>query len=71
MQAELLNDKNNSTNIRFNFLQPITLKERNRLKNYIKSVFKKESKSLNSLTIVFCSALGLQHLEREIVPLHD
>jgi rRNA maturation RNase YbeY len=67
MQAELLNDKNNSTNIRFNFLQPITLKERNRLKNYIKSVFKKESKSLNSLTIVFCSDKYLLNINKEFL----
>jgi len=67
MLAELLNDKNNSTIISFNFLEPITLKERNRLKTYIKSVFKKEHKSLNTLSIIFCSDNYLLNINREFL----
>jgi rRNA maturation RNase YbeY len=67
MLAEPLNQKNNNTNISFNFLKPITLKERNRLKNYIKSVFKKEAKSLNSLSIIFCSDKYLLNINKEFL----
>ena len=67
MLAELFNDKNNTTNISFNFLKPITLKERNRLKKYIKSLFKKESKSLNTLSLVFCSDKYLLNINKEFL----
>ncbi len=67
MLAELFNDKTNTTNISFNFLKPITLKERNRLKKYIKSLFKKESKSLNSLSLVFCSDKYLLNINKEFL----
>lgn len=67
MLAELFNHNNNGTNISFNFLKPITLKERLRLKNYITSVFKNESKSLNSLSIVFCSDKYLLKINKEFL----
>jgi rRNA maturation RNase YbeY len=67
MLAELFNDKNNTTNISFNFLKPITLKERNRLKNNIKSIFKNEGKSLNSLSIIFCSDKYLLNINKEFL----
>jgi len=67
MLAELFNDKNNTTNISFNFLKPITLKERNRLKNHIKSIFKNEGKSLNSLSIIFCSDKYVLNINKEFL----
>lgn len=67
MIAELLNHKNNSTSISFVFLEQITLKERNRLKNHIKSIFKKEGKSLNSLSIIFCSDKYVLKINKEFL----
>ena len=42
-------------NISFNFSSKITLERRKNLKNFISSIFKKEHKKFESLSIVFCS----------------
>jgi rRNA maturation RNase YbeY len=41
--------------IHFQFLKPIVLAERNRLRAFLLNAFKKENRSVQSLTIWFCS----------------
>jgi probable rRNA maturation factor len=41
--------------IQFNFLEPITLKDRTRLKKFLLTLFKKEKEKLAELQYIFCS----------------
>jgi probable rRNA maturation factor len=41
--------------IQFNFLHPIALRDRTRLKRLLASLFKKEKKQLGELLYIFCS----------------
>ncbi len=46
---------NKITPIRFHYLSSCTLKNRQRLKKFIKAIFRKENQSLASLTVIFCN----------------
>lgn len=41
--------------IQFNFLEPITLRDRTRLKRFLLNLFKKEKEKLAELQYIFCS----------------
>jgi probable rRNA maturation factor len=56
--------------VQFHFLMPCTLPNRGGLKKFILSVFKKEKKALEELTIVFCDDDYLLSLNRQFLN-HD
>ena len=56
--------------IQFNFLEPIDLRDRNRLKKFLISLFKKEGKGLNELQYIFCSDRYLLEINRQYLN-HD
>jgi probable rRNA maturation factor len=51
--------------IRFNFLQPIDLRDRTRLKRFLASLFKKEKKQLGELQYIFCADDYLLQINRQ------
>ena len=51
--------------IQFNFLQPIVLRDRTRLKQFLASLFKKEKKRLGELQYIFCSDDYLLQINRQ------
>lgn len=56
--------------IQFNFLEPVSLKERTRLKKFLLNLFKKEKEKLAELQYIFCSdeyllAINKQYLEHD------
>ena len=51
--------------IQFNFLQPIVLRDRTRLKRFLASLFKKEKKRLGELQYIFCSDDYLLQINRQ------
>jgi probable rRNA maturation factor len=51
--------------IQFNFLQPIPLRDRTRLKRFLASLFKKEKKQLGELQYIFCSDDYLLQINRQ------
>lgn len=59
-----------SSPVKFHFLQPVTLKNRQALKAFIPSIFKKEKVSLISLTYIFCSDDYLLNINRQYLN-HD
>jgi probable rRNA maturation factor len=56
--------------VQFHFLVPGTLPDREVLKKFILSIFKKEKKILGALTIIFCSDDYLLGLNRQFLQ-HD
>lgn len=56
--------------VRFHLLETFTLKDRNKLKAFINSIFKKEGKSLNSLDYIFCSDDYLLKINQDFLK-HD
>jgi rRNA maturation RNase YbeY len=60
----------NNPTIQFNFLEPISLAERNRLKRFILSLFKRERKKLAELQYIFCSDAYLLEINRQFLH-HD
>lgn len=56
--------------VRFHFLIPCTLPNREGLKKFILSIFKKENKILEELNIVFCNDKYLLDLNRQFLH-HD
>jgi len=56
--------------IQFNFLEPIDLRDRNRLKKFLISLFKKEGKVLGELYYIFCSDSYLLEINRQFLS-HD
>lgn len=56
--------------IQFNFLEPITLRDRTRLKHFLVTLFKKEGKSLGELQYIFCSDDYLLDINRQYLN-HD
>jgi probable rRNA maturation factor len=56
--------------IQFNFLEPIDLRDRTRLKRFLTSLFKKESKQLDELQYIFCSDDYLLDINRQYLN-HD
>ena len=56
--------------IQFNFLEPIDLRERIRLKRFLASLFKKEGKQLAELQYIFCSDDYLLEINRQYLN-HD
>ncbi len=56
--------------VNFYFEQPVTLKERGRLKLFIGSVFKAEKKKARDITYVFCSDEYLLNMNRQFLK-HD
>lgn len=56
--------------VRFHLLETFTLKNRNKLKAFINSIFKKEGKSLNSLDYIFCSDDYLLKINQDFLK-HD
>lgn len=60
----------NNPTIRFNFLEPISLAERTRLKRFIAHLFKKQRKSLGQLQYIFCSDPYLLEINRQFLH-HD
>ena len=56
--------------IQFNFLEPIDLRDRTRLKRFLASLFKKEGKQLNELQYIFCSDDYLLDINRQYLN-HD
>jgi rRNA maturation RNase YbeY len=56
--------------VQFHFLSPCTLRDRGRLKMFVLSIFKKEKKSLEQLSIIFCDDNYLLGLNRRFLQ-HD
>jgi probable rRNA maturation factor len=56
--------------IQFNFLEPIDLRDRTRLKQFLASLFKKEGKHLAELQYIFCSDDYLLEINRQYLN-HD
>ena len=56
--------------IQFNFLEPVDLRERIRLKRFLASLFKKEGKQLAELQYIFCSDDYLLEINRQYLN-HD
>ena len=56
--------------IQFNFLERIDLRDRNRLKGFLLSVFKKEGKKLAELQYIFCSDAYLLEINQQYLG-HD
>ena len=56
--------------IQFNFLEPVSLKDRTRLKQFLVSLFKKEGKKLGELQYIFCSDDYLLNINRQYLN-HD
>ena len=57
--------------IHFFFQKPVaSLKQRNQLKRFLLTIFKKEKHSLNSLTYIFCSDDELLEINRQFLK-HD
>src|ERR1700761_1176956 len=56
--------------IQFNFLEPIDLRERTRLKQFLTNLFKKEGKVLEELQYIFCSDRHLLDINRQYLN-HD
>lgn len=56
--------------IQFNFLEPVSLKDRVRLKKFLTSLFKKEGKVLDELQYIFCSDPYLLEINRQYLN-HD
>jgi probable rRNA maturation factor len=56
--------------IQFNFLEPVSLKDRTRLKQFLVSLFKKEGKKLGELQYIFCSDDYLLDINRQYLN-HD
>ena len=56
--------------IRFNFLHPVNLRERTKLKRFLVSIFKKEKKQLGELQYIFCSDDYLLEINRQYLN-HD
>ena len=56
--------------IQFHILQPISLEERTRLKQFLITLFKKEKKPLAELSYIFCSDQRLLEINRQFLQ-HD
>jgi len=56
--------------IQFNFLEPIDLRDRTRLKKFLASLFKKEGKMLSELQYIFCNDDYLLDINRQYLN-HD
>jgi probable rRNA maturation factor len=56
--------------IQFHILQPISLEERTRLKQFLIALFKKEKKSLGELSYIFCSDQRLLEINQQFLQ-HD
>jgi probable rRNA maturation factor len=56
--------------IQFNFLAPVTLTDRQRLKSFLLSLFKKEKRKLAALRYIFCSDAYLLAINRQFLH-HD
>ena len=56
--------------IQFNFLEPVSLKDRTRLRQFLVSLFKKEGKKLGDLQYIFCSDDYLLDINRQYLN-HD
>ena len=56
--------------IQFNFLHPVNLRERTKLKRFLVSIFKKEKKQLDELQYIFCSDDYLLKINRQYLN-HD
>lgn len=60
----------NNPSIQFNFLEPISLTERTRLKRFLIALFKRERKPLAELQYIFCSDPYLLEINRQFLQ-HD
>jgi rRNA maturation RNase YbeY len=60
----------NNPPIQFNFLEPISLADRTRLKRFLIALFKRERKPLAELQYVFCSDPYLLDINRQFLQ-HD
>lgn len=56
--------------IQFHILQPVSLEERTRLKQFIISLFRREKKALAELSLIFCSDPYLLEINRQFLQ-HD
>lgn len=56
--------------IQFHSLQPVSLKERTRLKQFIIALFRREKKALAELSFIFCSDPYLLEINRQFLQ-HD
>jgi probable rRNA maturation factor len=56
--------------IQFHFLEPITLRDRTRLKRFLGNLFRKETSPLAELHYIFCSDRRLLEINREYLK-HD
>jgi probable rRNA maturation factor len=56
--------------IQFNFLEPVSLKDRTLLRQFLVSLFKKEGKKLGDLQYIFCSDDYLLDINRQYLN-HD
>ncbi len=56
--------------IQFNFLEPVSLRDRTRLRQFLVSLFKKEGKKLGDLQYIFCSDDYLLDINRQYLN-HD
>jgi probable rRNA maturation factor len=58
------------SNIYFFYQTPVALKERTRLKKFIREIFKREKKKLESINYIFCTDTQLLKINREFLK-HD
>lgn len=56
--------------VQFHQLEPVTLRDRNKLKVFISELFKKEGKTLADLNVIFCSDEYLLDVNRQFLN-HD
>jgi probable rRNA maturation factor len=59
-----------SPSVSFFYEAPVSLKDRNELKLFIKEIFKKEKKKLSGLNYIFCSDKRLLEINRQFLQ-HD
>jgi len=60
----------NNPTIQFNFLEPISLAERTRLKQFIVTLFKREKAPVAEIQYIFCSDQYLLEINRQFLQ-HD
>jgi len=60
----------NNPTIQYNFLESISLADRNRLRRFISTIFKKQRKPLAELQYIFCSDSYLLNINRQFLH-HD
>ena len=59
--------RHSGVHTQIHLLTPCTLRNRNNLKNFISSIFKKENRTLGSLDLIFCSDAYLLRINQDFL----